>query len=52
MPFCSASPGLAEYEAAGLLPDGASLYDAGNISLMHHLMAALRAHTLFHRDQH
>ena len=36
----------------GLLPDGASLYDAGNIGLMHHLMAALRAHTLFHRDQH
>jgi len=35
----------------GLLPDGASLYDAGNIGLMHHLMAALRAHTLFHRDQ-
>ncbi|HMM51191.1 MAG TPA: preprotein translocase subunit SecA [Burkholderiaceae bacterium] len=36
----------------GLLPDGASLYDATNIGLMHHLMAALRAHTLFHRDQH
>ncbi|ODS98910.1 MAG: preprotein translocase subunit SecA [Lautropia sp. SCN 69-89] len=36
----------------GLLPDGASLYDAANIGLMHHLMAALRAHTLFHRDQH
>ena len=35
----------------GLLPDGASLYDAGNISLMHHLMAALRAHTLFQKDQ-
>jgi len=35
----------------GLLPDGASLYDAANIGLMHHLMAALRAHTLFHRDQ-
>ncbi len=35
----------------GLLPGGASLYDAGNIGLMHHLMAALRAHTLFHRDQ-
>jgi len=35
----------------GLLPEGASLYDAGNIGLMHHLMAALRAHTLFHRDQ-
>ena len=36
----------------GLLPEGASLYDAANIGLMHHLMAALRAHTLFHRDQH
>ncbi|HRO57832.1 MAG TPA: preprotein translocase subunit SecA [Burkholderiaceae bacterium] len=35
----------------GLLPAGASLYDAANIGLMHHLMAALRAHTLFHRDQ-
>jgi len=37
--------------AAGLLPEGSSLYDAANISLMHHLNAALRAHTLFHRDQ-
>ncbi|MGA2550791.1 MAG: preprotein translocase subunit SecA [Burkholderiaceae bacterium] len=36
----------------GLLPDGASLYDPANILLMHHLMAALRAHNLFHRDQH
>ncbi|MEK9720282.1 MAG: preprotein translocase subunit SecA, partial [Quisquiliibacterium sp.] len=35
----------------GMLAEGASLYDASNISLMHHLMAALRAHTLFHRDQ-
>ncbi len=35
----------------GLLPAGASLYDASNISLMHHLMAALRAHTLFLKDQ-
>ncbi len=35
----------------GLLPAGASLYDAANIGLMHHLMAALRAHTLYHRDQ-
>ena len=34
----------------GLLPEGASLYDAGNIALMHHANAALRAHTLFHRD--
>jgi preprotein translocase subunit SecA len=35
----------------GLLPEGASLYDAANITLMHHLYAALRAHTLYHRDQ-
>ena len=32
--------------------EGASLYDAANITLMHHLYAALRAHTLYHRDQH
>ena len=38
--------------AAGLLPEGASLYDPANISLMHHLYAALRARHLFHRDQH
>jgi preprotein translocase subunit SecA len=37
---------------AGLLPAGSSLYDAHNISLMHHLYAALRAQALFHRDQH
>jgi preprotein translocase subunit SecA len=36
----------------GLLPDGQSLYEAANISLMHHLNAALRAHTLFLKDQH
>jgi len=36
---------------AGMLPEGGSLYDATNISLMHHLNAALRAHSLFHRDQ-
>ena len=35
-----------------LLPEGQSLYEARNITLMHHLMAALRAHNLFHRDQH
>jgi preprotein translocase subunit SecA len=35
----------------GLLSDGRSLYEAANIGLMHHLNAALRAHTLFHRDQ-
>ena len=37
---------------AGLLPPGASLYDAANIALMHHVYAALRAHHLYHRDQH
>ncbi|UIN21814.1 preprotein translocase subunit SecA [Herbaspirillum frisingense] len=36
----------------GLLAEGASLYDAANITLIHHLYAALRAHTLYHRDQH
>jgi preprotein translocase subunit SecA len=35
-----------------LLPDGASLYDPANITLMHHLTAALRARHLYHRDQH
>ncbi len=35
---------------AGLLNEQESLYDAGNIGLMHHLMAALRAHALFQRD--
>jgi preprotein translocase subunit SecA len=37
---------------AGLIPAGSGLYDAHNISLMHHLYAALRAHSLYHRDQH
>ena len=37
---------------AGLLAEGASLYDAANISLMHHVYAALRAHHLYHKDQH
>ncbi|MDR2678821.1 MAG: preprotein translocase subunit SecA [Zoogloeaceae bacterium] len=36
----------------GLLSDGRSLYEASNITLMHHLNAALRAHSLFHKDQH
>ncbi|MEE1557922.1 MAG: preprotein translocase subunit SecA, partial [Arenicellales bacterium] len=35
---------------AGLLDQDSSLYDVANISLMHHLYAALRAHTLFQRD--
>ncbi|HLP98351.1 MAG TPA: preprotein translocase subunit SecA [Sideroxyarcus sp.] len=37
---------------AGLLPAGGSLYDPANITLIHHLYAALRAHNLFLRDQH
>jgi preprotein translocase subunit SecA len=37
---------------AGLLPAGSSLYDPANIMLVHHLYAALRAHALYHRDQH
>jgi preprotein translocase subunit SecA len=36
----------------GLLPNGGSLYDAANIRLMHHINAALRAHAVYHRDQH
>ncbi len=35
---------------AGLLREGESLYDAANIRLMHHLNAALRAHSLYRRD--
>ncbi len=37
---------------AGLLPVGGSLYDPANITLIHHVYAALRAHNLFHLDQH
>src|SRR5260221_8417042 len=36
----------------GLLPEGASLYDPAYINLVHQLYAALRAHHLYHRDQH
>ena len=36
----------------GLIAEGASLYDPANITLMHHLYAALRANHLYHRDQH
>jgi preprotein translocase subunit SecA len=37
---------------AGLLPAGASLYDPSNIALMHNLSTSLKAHHLYHRDQH
>ncbi len=37
---------------AGLLKPGSSLYDPANISLIHHLNAGLRAHSLYFRDQH
>ncbi len=35
---------------ANLLKEGESLYDANNIGLMHHLSAAMRAHSLFQKD--
>ena len=36
----------------GLIPEGATLYDPANITLVHHLYAALRGNHLYHRDQH
>jgi preprotein translocase subunit SecA len=36
----------------GLIPEGSTLYDPANITLVHHLYAALRAKNLYHRDQH
>ena len=36
----------------GMIAEGASVYDPANITLMHHLYAALRANHLYHRDQH
>jgi preprotein translocase subunit SecA len=37
---------------AGLLPEGASLYEPAHVNLNHHLYQALRAHNLFARDRH
>lgn len=34
----------------GILPEDESLFAAGNISLLHHVNAALRAHKLFSKD--
>ncbi len=36
---------------AGLMSEG-SLYDIANVSLLHHMTQALRAHKLFQRDTH
>lgn len=38
--------------SSGLLPVGSSLYEAANITLVHHLYASLRAQNLFNKDQH
>jgi len=38
------------FAKSNLIKSGESLYDANNMMLMHHLNAALRAHTLYHRD--
>ncbi len=35
---------------AGLLTEGESLYDSANITLVHHLNAALRAHIIYQKD--
>ena len=35
---------------SGLIQENESLYDAGNIRLLHHLNAALRAHAMFNKD--
>ncbi|MCU7555540.1 preprotein translocase subunit SecA [Alteromonas sp. ASW11-19] len=37
-------------QRSGILPEGESLFAAGNISLLHHINAALRAHKLFSKD--
>ena len=37
--------------AAGLLPDGQSLYDPESTTLVHHVTQALRAHKLYNKDQ-
>jgi preprotein translocase subunit SecA len=37
---------------SGLMVEGSSLYEASNITLVHHLYASLRAQNLFNKDQH
>ncbi|AWL28143.1 preprotein translocase subunit SecA [Acinetobacter defluvii] len=36
----------------GLLAEGESLYSAGNLNLVHHVSAAIRAHFLYQRNVH
>jgi len=38
--------------SSGLMAEGSSLYEASNITLVHHLYASLRAQNLFKIDQH
>ncbi|CAM5302963.1 preprotein translocase subunit SecA [Frigidibacter albus] len=38
--------------AAGVLPEGQTLYDPESTSIVHHVTQALRAHKLFLKDQH
>jgi preprotein translocase subunit SecA len=37
--------------AAGVMKAGSTMYDAANISIVHHIQQALRAHTLFQLDK-
>ncbi|WP_299817824.1 preprotein translocase subunit SecA [uncultured Jannaschia sp.] len=37
--------------AAGILPEGQSLYDPESTTIVHHVNQGLRAHKLFHKDQ-
>ena len=39
-------------QEAGVLPDGQTLYDPESTTVVHHATQALRAHTMFHKDQH
>ncbi|UFM66100.1 preprotein translocase subunit SecA [Paracoccus sp. MA] len=39
-------------QAAGVLPEGQTLYDPESTTIVHHANQAMRAHKLFMRDQH
>ncbi|WP_134678598.1 preprotein translocase subunit SecA [Paracoccus ravus] len=39
-------------QAAAVLPEGQTLYDPESTTIVHHANQAMRAHKLFHRDQH